>query len=239
VLAGPRSGRALPRKGDERKENRDEGEDMRKVQLILMVTAFVAAMTAVVTGSAQADEYVVEGSPLTHSEAFIVPATRGTYLLHAKPLGTNMTITCEKVSASGSLKEAGASEARFSYSECEITEVTGCAFPEPLIASVNDELVDAKGAIEDEFIPPGGEKGVFTEFTLTEKPGEKCSIKGVYKVTGTQTCSLSNPEREEAEHELSCSVTGSDLTFGGRAATYASTPISIELESKRKWAAKA
>jgi hypothetical protein len=207
------------------------------MRTVLLAAVAVFAFSAVAAAAAQADQYFVNGSALTSSESFSVTAS-GTFVLHAKPLGTNTTITCSSVTASGSLEAAGASSSSLKFSSCVVSEVKNCTVAEPINTSVNDKLIGGEGAIEDEFVPPGGETGTFTEITLNNG-AKACSVKGTYKVTGTQKCSLSSAETEAVEHELSCAVSGSNLTLGGRAATFESTGVPIKLTSGNHYSAQA
>jgi hypothetical protein len=199
---------------------------MSKMRLVVLAALSVFAFSAVAATAAQAHEYKVEGSPLAGEKPFTVNST-GTFVLKGKPLGVNTTITCTAVKGSGTLKAAGASNAALEFSSCTVTQVKNCGVSEPIPVTVGDQLI---GLGEDEFKPESGT--TFTEVTLT---GTSCSVKGTYKVEGSQVCEISSPGTEAVSHSLSCSETRSSLTLGGRVATFKSTGIPIELTSKEKY----
>jgi hypothetical protein len=203
---------------------------MSKMRVLALAVFSVLALGAVAASAAQAAEaeYVVAGGVLSGSEAFTIPATSGTYVLHAKPLGTNTTITCSSLKGSGTIKEGGASAAKLEFSSCVVSEVANCTVSEPIVTTVTDQLILESGTIVDKFSPEPGKP--FTEITLNNG-AKACSVKGTYKVEGSQVCSLSSPETEAASHELSCATSGSSLTLGGRAATFQSTAVAISLTS--------
>jgi hypothetical protein len=220
---------------------RTGGEVMSKLKMVLVAILSMFAFGAVAATAAQARSYHVNGSTLTGAaEAFKVKSS-GTFILHAKPLGTNTTITCKKVEGTGAIEAntsqiEGPSTSSLEYTACTVTEVSNCVATEPIVVEASDRLIGSTGSLNDEFY---AKSGTFTEITLSEVPGKKCSVKGKYKVTGTQACSLTSAETELTEHELSCATTGSALSLGGcRAATFESTPVPIKLNSGDKYSAQ-
>jgi hypothetical protein len=61
------------------------------------------------------------------------------------------------------------------------------------------------------------EKGLKSEETLEEitVEGESCEIAGTYKVKGTETCEIPEPELEKVIHEFICTPAGSKIKIKG------------------------
>jgi hypothetical protein len=171
------------------------------------------------------NRFVVEGKELAKATA--VEGTSATSVLKSKVAKEEVIIECKKDTLSGEIESEGKSKGSASLKECSVAKPVGCGV-EPFEFKFNDQLVGSEEA-EDEFKPSVGT--TFVEIEIT-----KCLLKGKYKVEGTQKCTLGGKAAEEEKeiHEVSCSPTGSKLTFGKEAASFESTE-KVKLTSKAKW----
>jgi hypothetical protein len=110
-----------------------------------------------------------------------------------------------------------------------------CGVKEPGIAEDKGQLIEhsigeAKGEL-------GGVKGLYSEIEIT---GEKCALKGKYKITGSQICAMPEAEFEKVLHHVICTPAGSKLVFGSGEKT---EPVQlfgegqVRLKSLKVWAA--
>jgi hypothetical protein len=201
------------------------------------VLVAVLAALSITASAAQAHEYRVEGKPIAAGVEmpFKTAQWQAGVVLHTKPLGVNMTVSCEGSEAKGSLLAGGKTNTQFSLGGkygCIVSQVANCTIPSPVVMDTVSQLVSFEGWVGEEFGPEAGKP--LAAFTLG---GAGCSIKGTYTLTGDQVCIISNRLVEQLMHEISCETSGSTLTFGGRSATMSTESFPIELGSKEKYSA--
>jgi len=155
-----------------------------------------------------------------------IRGTSGVSKLASTILKKAITIVCKKDKFSGELEEEGKSKATITYEECSLEGLSGCRVPN-ITANVLDRLVESEKVTADEFFEKEG-KG-FTTVVI-----EVCTLKGSYKVTGSQICKLPKGEEFASKHEIECTTGGSSLKLGTEPATYEGT-ATVELESKEEW----
>jgi hypothetical protein len=215
---------------------------MSKMRLIALSLLAVFAMSASTAASASAAPvFLVEGTELLSSEA--VEGTIGLTLqkIETKILNVPLLKECEDDIGTGVIKPKGESTGRLEGKGCQIFEnsngkkipLVNCSIREPLIAEFIGQLTEP-GVAEIK-----GSEGIFTSFELA---GEKCVIKGKYKLTGSQVCTSPEAAIEKTIHEGTCTPAGtaSRLVFGTGEKT---EPAQLfgngisKLKSGKKWSA--
>jgi hypothetical protein len=203
---------------------------MSRLKVMVLSLCAVAAVTAVTAASASAAHYVVEGTTVTSPTE--TTSVIGESTLTSKILGTEIVIQCKKgKSKEATIESGGASKGILVYEECKVTKPSGCGVSSTLTTKkVSDSLVETGGVVTaDKFTGEGsGEEYIEIEITT-------CSLKGKYKVKGTQECKTDN-EKEEVTHTLTCEASGSKLKLGSESATYTGK-ATVSLASGKKWAA--
>ncbi len=172
------------------------------------------------------------GTTSSFSPLPTLTGTSGVSKLESEVLGLKIIIECVKDTFTGTFEAGGASKGEVKFKECSVINpetkepVKHCSVHEPIEFKFRDQLLSPG----DEFKPFSGT--TFVEITFE---GEKCAIKGTYKVEGTQTCNLPNETVLQEEHEIECLPAGSGLTFAGKPAHFTSTE-KVKLESGGNWA---
>ena len=104
-------------------------------------------------------------------------------------------IECTKVHVTGSLGAGGTGTATLEFSSCTVTKPANCKVKEPIVTSVNTNLITGTGGLENEFVPPTG-----SPFTTVTLEGASCSLKTPFEVTGSQDCGLPGAGIEAVGH---------------------------------------
>jgi hypothetical protein len=224
-----------------------EGKCMSRFKVLVVSLLAVFAVSAAASATASAAHvYLIEQTELLSSEA--VEDQGQNSKLEAKLLGVPIFIQCQEELSTGVFKPAGASTFRIEFKNCYMVEnsngkkiflvncaVRGSATAEAIVAEGTDQLIEHS---VDEFKGElNKEKGLFAELELT---GEKCVLKGKYKVTGNQVCATPEAEFEKVLHHLICTPAGSKLVFGTGEKTEPAQFFAedqIRLKSLKVWAA--
>jgi hypothetical protein len=184
-----------------------------------MLRIRVAAVSAIaafaLTGLAQAapadaHEYKVEGSPLTTYTNLQTEDSNHVLTFKGTPFGVSFQLNCASQHVTGGLETGGLSVMTVELNSCQLVKPAGCTFSSTTLqfkgklgAEASDELSARSGTSIDTFILGG-----------------QCSIAGKpWEFSGTQTCVFPETGSEKAERELVCSIGGSQLKMGGKAAT--------------------
>ena len=196
---------------------------MSRLRLLLISSLVVLAVGAVASASASAafkKEFFVEKAAVTTPVA-VVGGSSTASKLEAKLFGVKVKIECASSTYTGTLKAAGASTGTISFSGCtgKAAAKDKCKVVEPIKAELDDQLVEVKKALQDEFSPV---KPFFTEIVIEAETGGTCSVAGTFEVTGTQTCELPSSTVEALEHEIVCKPVKT-LKLGGEEAKFTST----------------
>jgi hypothetical protein len=215
---------------------------MSRVKVLLVSLLAVFAVSAAVSATASAAHvYLIEQTELLSSEAVEDQGQNGK--IETKILNIPIFIQCQEELSTGVIKPKGESTFRIEFKNCYAVQnengkkifLVNCTIGEPIIAEGPDQLIEHS---VDEFKGElKGEKGVFAEVSLT---GEKCVIKGKFKVTGSQLCAIPEAEFEKVLHHLICTPAGSKLVFGEGAKTEPAQFFAedqIRLKSLKVWAA--
>jgi hypothetical protein len=197
---------------------------MSRLRLLLISSLVALAVGAVASASASAafkKEFFVEKAAVTTPVA-VVGGSSAASKLEAKLFGVKVKIECASSTYTGTLEAAGASTGTISFSGCtgKAAAKDKCKVVEPIKAELDDQLVEVKKALQDEFSPASG--GIFVEITIEAETGGTCSVAGTFEVTGTQTCELPGSTTEATEHEIVCKPVKT-LKLGGEEAKFTST----------------
>jgi hypothetical protein len=219
-----------------------EGKCMSRVKVLLVSLLAVFAVSVAVSATASAAHvYLIEQTELLSSEAVEDQGQNGK--IETKILNVSVFIQCQEELSTGSIKPKGESTFKIEFKNCYAVEnnngkkvfLVNCIVGEPVAAEGTDQLIEHS---VDEF---KGElkatKGLFAELELT---GEKCILKGKYKVTGSQVCAIPEAEFEKVLHHLICTPAGSKLVFGTGEKTEPAQFFAedqIRLKSLKVWAA--
>ena len=200
---------------------------MSRVKMILLSAVVGALAIAGTAASAQAHEYVVNGSPLGAGTETLsnLEQTGSTFTFTGKPLGVNVNIKCSTVvESNGNINNKTAGQGKLEFSECNVAAPEGCKVKTPITTEVITALTEAG---EEEF---KSKNASFVTITL-----EGCSVTEPFTVTGTQTCKLPGGTTPAVKHEVECLATGSKLKAGGKAATFEGTLKGLGLTSGLNW----
>jgi hypothetical protein len=171
-----------------------------------------------------------------------VSGTSGVSLLTSKIKKAEVIITCTKDIFTGTLEAAGASKGEVVFEGCSVGNKTetfkACEVPNIKFKFTDLLVLEEPKAgeleIADEFKPAvAGEP--FVIIKINNFPEKTCTVKGEYKVAGTQICLLPEGTAFKVLHEIGCKTIGSHLTFEGEEATFESTE-SLQLASGDAWA---
>lgn len=204
---------------------------MSKFRFVLLSAVAALVVSLAATAAASAHEYKVEGKTIA-KETGVTGSGSGEYVLKGTPLGIKTEIKCAKVKVEkGAIDVGGVDKgtSELGFTECKVEKPAGCSVAEPIKA--NDRTVLAETPVQELFEPPTGST-TFAEITLTG-----CVVAGTFKVEGSQLCELPNAGTESTSHEVVCKTTGSKLKFGGKAAEFSGSPVTIELSTKQKFSA--
>jgi hypothetical protein len=194
-----------------------DGKDrMSRVKMVLLSLLAVLAVSSVVSTTASAAHvFLIEQTELLSSEAVESQGQNGR--IETKVLGVASLLQCQEELSSSAIKLKGESTFRIEFKNCyTVLNENGkrvfspsCTTAEPLIAEGTDQLIEhgvdeLKGELNKE-------KGVFAELMLT---GEKCALKGKYKITGGLVCAIPETEFEKVLHHFICTPAGSRLVVG-------------------------
>jgi hypothetical protein len=194
------------------------------VKLLFISLLTAVTLSGVAAATASASEFFVEGAPV--KAAVATEGSSGVSKLEA----TEIAIECKKDTLTGQLEESGKSKAEIKLQECVVKSPANCTVKEPIELKTAGSLVGEP--VKDELKPSEGT--TLAEITIT---GEKCTIAGKDKLTGTQVCELPKGEEEVAEHEIVCKTTGSKLEFIGKPATFENTE-KVKTAGGKKWSAR-
>jgi hypothetical protein len=211
-----------------------------KVLAVSLLAVFAVSAAATNTASA-AHVYLIEQTELLSSEA--VEDQGQNSKLETKLLGVSIFLQCQEELSTGTIKPKGESTFKIEFKNCYVVEngngkkvfLVNCGVAEPAIAEGKDQLIEHS---VDEFKGElKGTKGLFAELELT---GEKCILKGKYKVTGNQVCAAPEAEFEKVLHHSICTPAGSKLVFGTGEKTEPAQFFAedqVRLKSLKVWAA--
>lgn len=203
---------------------------MNRIKIVGLCLMAMFAFSSVAAASASALRFVEEGPKEITKET--ATGTSGVSELASEIDKTKITIECKKDTFKGTVEAEGKSGATITYEECSLKGLSGCKVPK-ITAKLKDKLIEnSSKAIEDEFEQESSSEP-FATIVI-----ETCTLKGSYKVTGTQTCELPESTVFKEKHEIVCTPSGSHLKLGSEPATYKGT-ATVELENKHKWAAEA
>lgn len=197
---------------------------MLYVKSLFISLLSVIALSGVAAAAASASEFFVENEAV--KAAVATEGSSGVTKLEA----TGVAIECLKDTNTGTLEEGGKSKLEVKAKECTVKSPASCTVKEPIELKATGSLVSEP--VIDELKPSEGT--ALAEITIT---GEKCTIAGKDKLTGSQTCELPKAEEEATEHEIACKTTGSKLEFIGKKATLESTE-KVKAAGGKKWSAR-
>jgi hypothetical protein len=196
------------------------------VRLLLLALLSALTVCTAAAAPASASEFLIEGAPVT--TATNVEGTSTVSLLKATIGGIKTEIECPEDTFAGKIEAGGRGSATLVLKKCKVFSPAKCSVAETLETKLNAKLIGTGAEVEFEPTTP---EGNFFELSIT---GAECSVKGTYKVTGTQACELPKSEAELVEHEIVCPAAKSKLKVLFFAATY-STTEKIKLASGKKW----
>jgi hypothetical protein len=211
-----------------------------KVLVVSLLAVFAVSAAASATASA-AHVYLIEQTELLSSEAMEDQGQNSK--LEVKILGVPTFLQCQEELSKGVFKPKGESTFEIKFKNCYVVEnsngkkvfLVNCSVAEPVIAEGTDQLIEHS---VDEF--KGEREGVKGLFASLELTGEKCALKGKYKVTGMQICATPEAEFEKVLHHLICTPAGSKLVFGTGEKTEPAQFFSeeqVRVTSLKQWAA--
>jgi hypothetical protein len=233
-LAADQGAGGIPNRGL-RGVERDERQSARmrsKGKSVLIALLVMSALAAVASASALAHEYRIEGAPVTTSTPF--EGTTGVSKITIKLGTTHLSFECKSGTVSGTLGTAGTAQTQPILKECTSPPTQACYTTSTLhFESLPNSLVTGTTTpLEVNFKGGEGAGNPWIAFTL-----EGCSLEGIYKIFGEQTCTAPSIETEATEHELVCLAAGSRLRLGEGPFTFEST-FKLHLKSGKKWSGK-
>jgi len=204
-----------------------------------------------------------EWKEVAGTEKFKLEGASTASKLEGEVLGNKIIIECPRDTVEeGEIEKEGKSKGKITFFECKSYKVTkGVGKPErvkELLTCVvpnisfkfTDKLVTGQGAgpatwgPEDEF----NSTGAGEEFVTIDL--ESCALESTNKVLQAeveikpaaqkfkgQVCALPEAAVGKVTHEVSCSSSGSHLTFGGKPSYFFSTE-QVKLENGWAWAAE-
>jgi hypothetical protein len=220
---------------------------MSKMGLILLSLLVAMAVSPLASASAAASThaFVVEGTEEGSSEKLEMETISSYIELEAPIAKVSVYVFCEEgiapFSKESIIEGGGKSKSKLELKNCyageteEETEkaLTACKVSEPVDVKMTGELTgEEKGLGEDELKGSGAEELLIE----VEIGGSSCSIKGTYKIHGSQLCIFPEPEVEGVIHELLCE-SDMKLESGGEPAGLS---LDAELKTKgaKKWSTK-
>jgi hypothetical protein len=213
---------------------------MSKVKIVLLGLFAVFALSATTAATASAAHvFKIEGTEITGTEAIEADSFSGK--METTIAGLSVSVQCEEdVTSGGEIKTKGESKGNIEFKNCFVIKLnkgsreflTACTVGEPVIAEFKDQLTEHS---IDEYKGAGAEE-TFVELKIK---GESCSIKGTYKVKGSQICSTPESEFEKVIHESICTPAGSKLKQKGSEENGAQLfgVEQLKLKSAKNWSA--
>jgi hypothetical protein len=193
---------------------------MFRTKVILVALGAIMAC-AVTAAAASAHGYRVGGKIVE----FDIIKTHSLDLSHtavfkATPFGVSTQIECKHTSDLFLIGTGGITKEHNTWSTCNVVKPAKCNLKETSAAIKG--LLLAAGEIEF-----SAEETSFDTITLE---GAECSLKEKpFEVTGSQRCTIPEPESEKAEHSVECTTAGSNLKAGGKVATFEGTVSGIHI----------
>lgn len=148
-------------------------------------------------------------------------------------------LECTKGNLSGAIGAGGQSKQdAFTFEQCSMYRVqshrrtqVACTVQTIKTEKLKSELITGTGSgPEVKFEPELG--GDIFDISVTG-----CSLEGIYKLSGTQTCALPESSVGKLEHEIVCSPPGSSLSFQGEPAKLF-VDTAVKLEGTAAWGAE-
>lgn len=196
----------------------------------------VLAIGALAATSASAHEFIVEGKPLSGSEAFT--GSGGPVTFKGKLFGAPVKWTCKQTASNGNLLSAGKVEYDVEFKECALAEPTGCKLTNSEESRIGYYASGQLGE-EEGTTPTLDHWGVGGSELLGdiyfEKGAGECGIPlGGYAIFGSWSCELPNAKVQQISHEEECKQHASNLRMGAYSAglSYMQT---IRLTSGKAW----
>jgi hypothetical protein len=217
-----------------------------------MLISVLATLAVSAVGSAPA-EAVCGGTPPTKwvycndanaeigTPAAKIVGTSGVSELVGSHLGVEVKVVCQKDTITGVFELLGKSKGEIIFRECKLVKPANCklsaADEEKISMTFNGTLIGevSPGAKVEEELTGQGAGNQFGFIEIVPENAECILEEGEYAVAGKQKCQLVEPESLKAEHEIACKKTGSELTWGGVAASFKSIE-KVKLESGLAWA---
>jgi hypothetical protein len=203
---------------------------MQRTRLTLLALLMAFACGALAPTVASAYEYAVQGETVGEGVVDTYQGGVGTLMLTSNVAGAKVDFECIGGSSAVYLEEEGRSGVVIKPQRCYIfeikkgskTAVSSCATSKGIELEFAGALSGSEGAPEDLLQLEGGESGNKIEVT-----GASCVLKGTYKITGSQRCSVPEGERE-GNHKIVCTSTGSAVKLSKEEATlFLTLPVGL------------
>jgi hypothetical protein len=232
-------GAGAPTKGPGIPGPRRRSTVMSRLKLMVLAWAVAALAVSAFAASASAAElgtWMVNGKSITEPVALEHETLGGEYRLLGTPFGVAVHILCTKVLVLGLITTGGLGHAHFEFHSCTVSKPANCTVEEPIPVLVDFHLFKEPGTPDPiftlHFTPLEG-----TTFATITLKGATCALKEKFEVKGEQLCNAPQLGLELTNHTLLCEAAGSNLTAGGKKATFEGTAEGILLAGEPNWSA--
>ncbi len=162
----------------------------------------------------------------------------GNQVLKGELSGAKAEIVCATLGFATQPEEFGkSSNGKLKYTSCSVIKPAKCSVKE-VEATFNDQLAVEGGVYVDKFVGSGTSEK-FAEILFANGGSETCALNGQkIPVNGSQTCAgetLAQSEVVTVKHTVECKTTKSNLTLGGKPASYEGKSI-VEPANGDAWA---
>ena len=198
------------------------------------VASASASATPLCEMTEEGGDYAVCIEPGTEYEGVLVnDKTAVNSELKGKVLGFTTVLKGATAKAEITAEDSGKSKGTIEFTNITVIEPPNCTVKEPVIANFTDELSIPPAAITDTFTGSGAGE-VFTEITFE---GAACALGGkTFKVTGKQHCEFDTGITTfQANHNVICKFTGSELFLGENKAKFEATFEEVEPITEANW----
>jgi hypothetical protein len=208
---------------------------MSRIRFIILSMLAALAVSATISASASAEEFVIEGTPIAEGSEIAVEgnAGHGTNTLENVVKGTNVNIICEEglVPPKGDdIEDKGKYKSDEELTACAVTSANSKGITETLstcklkgggFTIISEGELNGAGIFFAEQI--GKEPLATLTLEAVNKEGGACAIAGTYKMEGVQACPLPHQEIIAYVLVFACNPVGASVELDGELANLYST----------------
>jgi hypothetical protein len=217
---------------------------MSRMRLILLDVFTTFAVCAIVSASTSAHAWLLKEGKEVGAGGFefeIYNSAENTLKskFETRLEAVSVIIQCEEnftpLGAENKLEKEGKSIGKFEFKNCSVYYLVNkrpvpkpeCIVKEPVVLKYSGKIE----AVGQDALVGAGAMETFGEL---EVKGEKCTVKGTYKIKGKQTCAISEPEIEFVLGGLYCTAVGGVVMQGAESARLFIIDT-IKLKEREMW----